>query len=124
MIEHDEHAAPDEQAPGDEPHTPSGDAQATPEPNVEREEPLGDDAATSEEAGTAGDPATTEEPEAVDPATDTLRESLGSMREEADRIATLGTGEEQVEASEKFAEDAGTLDEQIGAASRAHDAGD
>jgi len=50
-----------------------------------------------------------------------LRDALGSMREEADRIATLDTGEEQVEAAERFAEQAGTLDEQVGAASRAAD---
>lgn len=54
-------------------------------------------------------------------APDELRESLAGMREEADRIATLGTGEEQVEAAERFAEDAGRLDEQIGSIARAAD---
>lgn len=115
MTQHDEQAEPDEQVPAEEAHTPSGDAQATPEPNVEREEPLGDDAPTSEEPAAEGDPT------ADDAVTDGLRDALGTMRGEADRIATLETGEEQVEASEKFAADAGTLDEQIGAASRADD---
>ena len=50
-----------------------------------------------------------------------LRSALGTMREQADRIATLGTGPEQVEAAERFAEDAGRLDEQIGSAARAAD---
>ena len=53
-----------------------------------------------------------------DAATDALRESLVEMRAEADRIAGLGTGAEQVEAAEQFAEAAGTLDEQVGAAAR------
>lgn len=47
-----------------------------------------------------------------------LRAALGTMREESDRIAGLGTGEDQVVAAERFAEGAGTLDEQIGAAAR------
>jgi hypothetical protein len=55
-------------------------------------------------------------------APDELRESLVQMRQEADRIATLGTGTEQVEAAERFAEDAGRLDEQVGAAARDADA--
>lgn len=50
-----------------------------------------------------------------------LRTGLGSMREEADRIAALDTGQEQVEAAEQFAEDAGKLDEGVGAAARAAD---
>lgn len=50
-----------------------------------------------------------------------LRTALGEMRGEADRIATLGTGQEQVEAAERFAEDAGRLDEQIGSSARAAD---
>jgi hypothetical protein len=50
-----------------------------------------------------------------------LRDALGELRSEADRIATLGTGEQQVEAAEKFAEDAGRFDEQVGAAARAAD---
>lgn len=53
-----------------------------------------------------------------DAETDELREQLARMREEADRIASLGTGDEQVDAAEKFAEDAGALDERIGAAAR------
>jgi acetylornithine/succinyldiaminopimelate/putrescine aminotransferase len=53
-----------------------------------------------------------------DRVTDELREQLAEMRAEADRIATLGTGDEQVEAAERFAGDAGTLDERIGAAAR------
>lgn len=51
-----------------------------------------------------------------------LRDALGELRTEADRIAGLGTGQEQVEAAERFAEDAGRLDEQVGAAARAADA--
>jgi hypothetical protein len=54
-----------------------------------------------------------------DAGNDALRESLSEMRGEADRIASLGTGQEQVEAAEAFAEDAGRLDEQIGSAARA-----
>ncbi len=54
-----------------------------------------------------------------DSANDELRERLTEMRAEADRIGTLGTGVEQVEAAERFAEAAGALDEQIGAAARA-----
>jgi hypothetical protein len=50
-----------------------------------------------------------------------LRDALGQLRSEADRIATLGTGEQQVEAAEQFAEDAGRFDEQVGAAARAAD---
>ena len=91
---------PDEQAvPDADATSPSKDLQATPTPNVDQPEP-GDDAAP--------------EP-AVD---DGLRGALGEMREEADRIASLGTGEEQVEAAERFAEDAGKLDEQVGRAAR------
>jgi hypothetical protein len=56
---------------------------------------------------------------AEDAASDELREQLAQMREEADRIGTLGTGAEQVEAAERFAEAAGALDEQIGSAARA-----
>ena len=52
---------------------------------------------------------------------ESLRNALGSMRSEADRIAVLGTGQEQVEAAEQFAEDAGRLDEQIGGAARSAD---
>jgi hypothetical protein len=59
--------------------------------------------------------------EPVGDAPDELRESLATMREEADRIAGLGTGQEQVEAAEQFAEDAGRLDEQIGSSARAAD---
>lgn len=142
MIEHDEHiddeqVAPDEQIPGDEPHTPSGDTQSTPEPNVDREEPLEEDAPASHDEPAEDEPVDDHETETVvepiddlddtadvtpvDAVTDSLREALGTMREEADRIATLGTGEEQVAAAEKFAEDAGTLDEQVGAAARDHD---
>ena len=54
-------------------------------------------------------------------ASDELRGALGEMRQEADRIAALETGDEQVEAAEQFAEDAGKLDEQIGSAARAAD---
>lgn len=50
-----------------------------------------------------------------------LRDALGQLRSEADRISTLGTGEQQVEAAEQFAEDAGRFDEQVGAAARAAD---
>lgn len=50
-----------------------------------------------------------------------LRTALGQMREEADRIAALDTGDEQVQAAERFAEAAGTLDEQIGSSARADD---
>ncbi len=53
-----------------------------------------------------------------DAKSDALRERLGELREEADRIGGLGTGPEQVEAAERFAEDAGRLDEQLGAAAR------
>ena len=56
-----------------------------------------------------------------DAVADELREALQQMREEADRIAALGTGDEQVEAAERFAEAAGKLDEQVGAAARAAD---
>lgn len=52
---------------------------------------------------------------------ESLRDALGTMREEADRIATLDTGTEQVEAAEQFAADAGTFDERVGAAARAAD---
>lgn len=142
MIEHDEHiddeqVEPDEQVPGAEPHTPSGDTQSTPEPNVDREDPLEGDAPAGDEVTGGDQPVDDHETEAavesideldetadatpVDAATETLRDALGTMREEADRIATLGTGEEQVAAAEKFAEDAGTLDEQVGAAARDHD---
>lgn len=72
----------------------------------------------------AGDEPAGDEPQppaADDAQTDELRESLTQMRSEADRIATLGSGQEQVEAAEQFAEGAGRLDEQIGAAARAAD---
>ncbi len=77
---------------------------------------IDDERQTNDEPGEPG------EPDERDVVTDELRESLGQMREEADRIAALGTGNEQVEAAERFAEDAGTLDEQVGAAARAADA--
>lgn len=50
-----------------------------------------------------------------------LRDALVDMRSEADRIAALGTGAEQVEAAERFADDAGRLDEQVGSAARSAD---
>lgn len=50
-----------------------------------------------------------------------LRDALVDMRSEADRIAALGTGTDQVEAAERFADDAGRLDEQVGSAARAAD---
>ena len=136
MNEHDEQVAPDEQFTGDEQHTPSGDAQSIPEPNVDRPEPVADanelDDLEDAPADAVAD-SEAEEPEAItdlddvtdttpaDAVADSLKEALGSMREEADRIATLGTGEEQVIAAEQFAEDAGRLDEQVGAAARAAD---
>ncbi|MCW2928615.1 MAG: hypothetical protein JWM86_2583 [Thermoleophilia bacterium] len=52
---------------------------------------------------------------------ESLRTALGAMRSESDRIAELGTGVEQVEAAEQFAEDAGRLDEQVGSAARRAD---
>lgn len=66
------------------------------------------------------DPASDATPE--DAVATQLRDALGELRAEADRIAELGTGQEQVEAAERFAEDAGRLDEQVGAAARAADA--
>lgn len=64
-----------------------------------------------------------DEPTGVDASdgSEELRGALSEMRQEADRIATLETGDEQVEAAERFAEDAGRLDEQIGSAARAAD---
>jgi hypothetical protein len=50
---------------------------------------------------------------------ESLRNALAEMREEADRIAGLETGDEQVQSAEQFAEAAGTLDEQIGSSARA-----
>jgi hypothetical protein len=76
-------------------------------PEVEHEEPIGN--LDEEESGDAPDDAVAE----------SLRAALGTMREEADRIAALGTGDEQVAAAEQFAEDAGKLDEQVGSAARA-----
>ncbi len=128
MNDLDEH---DEQVEGDEQQAPSGDEQSTPEPNVERDEDVTE---TGAEADVEQDADV--EPEAItdlgddadvtpaDAVADSLREALGSMREEADRIATLGTGDEQVAAAEQFAEDAGKLDEQVGAAARSADADD
>ena len=52
---------------------------------------------------------------------ESLRSALEAMREEADRIAALKTGDEQVTAAEQFAEGAGQLDEEIGSAARADD---
>ncbi|MBC7461274.1 MAG: hypothetical protein H7287_07920 [Thermoleophilia bacterium] len=52
---------------------------------------------------------------------ESLRAALGEMRGEADRIASLDTGEEQVQAAERFAEAAGSLDERIGSSARADD---
>jgi len=66
-----------------------------------------------------GDVGATAEPQET--VADELREQLGSMREESDRIAGLDTGTDQVEAAEQFAGDAGRLDEQIGSAARAAD---
>jgi hypothetical protein len=117
--QHDEQVEPDEQAAADEQQAPSGDAQSTPEANVDRSGPTSED---ESEAITDLDDAGDVTP--ADAVAESLREALGSMREEADRIATLGTGEEQVAASEQFAEDAGKLDEQVGAAARAADAAD
>lgn len=66
------------------------------------------------------DPASDATPE--DAVAAQLRDALGELRTEADRIASLGTGQEQVEAAERFAEDASRLDEQVGAAAREADA--
>lgn len=49
---------------------------------------------------------------------ESLRNALGELRTESERIGGLGTGQEQVEAAERFAEDAGRFDEQIGSAAR------
>lgn len=53
-----------------------------------------------------------------------LRAALEQMREEADQIAALGTGDEQVKRAERFVEAAGGLDEEIGSAARAEDGPD
>ena len=98
----------DDAAAGSEPVDEPVDALVE-EPVDEHDEPIGD---LDDLAGGAS-------PE--DAVAALLRDALGTMREEADRIATLGTGEEQVEAAERFAEQAGALDEQVGAASRAAD---
>jgi hypothetical protein len=74
-----------------------------------------------EPSGDEAQDAATSLPSPADVETEQLRDALGSMRDEADRIATLGTGQEQVEAAEQFADGAGRLDEQIGAAARAAD---
>lgn len=133
MNEHDEQVEPDEQAAADEQQAPSGDAQSIPEANVDQTEPQDDAPASEAESELESEDETADEPEAItdlddsadvtpaDAVADSLKEALVTMREEADRIATLGTGEEQVAASEQFAEDAGKLDEQVGAASRAAD---
>jgi len=52
---------------------------------------------------------------------ESLRNALNEMRSESDRIASLDTGDEQVQAAERFAEAAGSLDEQIGSSARADD---
>ncbi|MCW2925864.1 MAG: hypothetical protein JWM98_3268 [Thermoleophilia bacterium] len=85
------------------------------EPEVEAEEQ-----AEPEEAPTA-EPEHTSAAAPEESVAEELRTALGSMREESDRIAGLETGQEQVEAAERFAEDAGRLDESIGSAARAAD---
>ena len=94
---------------GDVAEEADDDVHAQAEEQPQPDEPLGDldegDAGVSPEAEVA----------------ESLRTALGEMRGEADRIATLGTGEDQVAAAERFAEDAGKLDEQIGSAARAAD---
>lgn len=50
-----------------------------------------------------------------------LREAVAEMRAEADAIAALPTGDEQVAAAERFTEDASQLDRQLGAAAREDD---
>lgn len=77
-------------------------------------------AAVEDERGAgdaARDPVTL--PDGDDARSDALREQLGEMRGEADRIAALDTGVEQVAAAEAFVDAAGALDEQVGAAARA-----
>lgn len=105
-LEQEEHGAPGEPLE-DLVHA---QAEEQPQPEV----PLGDlDAAAAEAA------AADVSPEAE--VAESLRQALGEMRTEADRIAALGTGQEQVEAAERFAEDAGRLDEQVGSSARAAD---
>lgn len=53
-----------------------------------------------------------------DAVTESLRTALTAMRAEADRIATLGSGSDLVTSAEQFADGAGQLDEQLGAAAR------
>ncbi|MCB0879136.1 MAG: hypothetical protein KDC46_09180 [Thermoleophilia bacterium] len=77
-----------------------------------------DEPATAAATTDATDAPAADAPSGEDETTDVLRERLVEMRAEADRIAELGTGAEQVEAAERFAEDAGALDEQVGAAAR------
>lgn len=86
------------------------------DPRNEDEQP---EAAEQQAEQPAAQPA--DAPGEQDDAAQELRSALGEMRAEADRIAELGTGPDQVEAAERFAEGAGRLDEQIGAAARAAD---
>ena len=81
-----------------------------------------DEAPEAPETTTPDEPAVAEQLADTDAAlTDELRASLASMREEADRIASMDTGTEQVQAAEQFAEDAGRLDEQVGSVARGVD---
>lgn len=52
---------------------------------------------------------------------ESLRNALDQMRDESQRISELGTGDEQVEAAERFVDAAGKLDERIGSHARAED---
>lgn len=95
----------------------AGEAQQAPEPQETTERP--EEAASAPDALGDLDDALNVAPEVA--IAQSLRNALGNMRQESDRISSLGTGEEQVEAAEKFAEQAGELDEQIASAARADD---
>jgi hypothetical protein len=77
------------------------------------------DTETDEVLGDLDDASDDASPEAA--VADSLRSALETMREESARISSLETGDEQVNAAERFAEDAGKLDEQLGSLARSDD---
>ncbi|MCW2956511.1 MAG: hypothetical protein JWO69_1380 [Thermoleophilia bacterium] len=98
----------------------NGDEQVVHEPSTEQEEALEAEEEAGAEDSVLGDLDDGDHsPEAA--VAESLRKALETMRDESSRIAALETGDEQVQAAEQFAEDAGKLDEALGSQARDDD---
>ena len=126
MVDHDDQHEGDDGADQNEAAVEVQDAGDAPEANAADADAVGENAGPEDDASDSNSPLGDLDDEVVDVSpemaiAESLRTALGAMRSESDRISELGTGVSQVEAAEKFAEDAGRLDEQVGSAARRAD---